>query len=118
MPRRATSTHSDSPGTTPAARTTGISRRSTGGVPSPPLDERPPTALELALQHHRGPLIVLLILFPVACWAWIVAMARDMYGPMAGASAWMMIPRWDASHVLLLCLMWVVMMAGMMLPSA
>ena len=85
---------------------------------SPPLDERPPTTLELALQHDRAPLIVLLILFPVACWAWIVAMARDMYGPMTGASAWMMTLRWDARHILLLWLMWAVMMAGMMLPSA
>jgi predicted metal-binding membrane protein len=59
----------------------------------------------------------LLILFPVACWAWIVAMARDMYGPMTGASAWMMTLRWDARHVVLLWLMWAVMMAGMMLPS-
>lgn len=95
-----------------------ISHRSTGGVPSPALDEHPPTALELALQHHCGPFIVLLILFPVACWAWIVAMARDMYGPMTGASAWMMALRWDTRHVLLLWLMWAVMMAGMMLPSA
>jgi predicted metal-binding membrane protein len=87
-------------------------------VPSPALDERPPTALELGLQHHRGPLIVLLILCPAVCWAWIVALARDMYGPMTGASAWMMTLRWDARHVVLLWLMWAVMMAGMMLPSA
>jgi predicted metal-binding membrane protein len=87
-------------------------------VPSPVVEERPPTALELALQHHRGPFIVLLILFPVVCWAWIVVMARDMYGPMTGASAWMMTPRWDMHHVLLLWLMWAVMMVGMMLPSA
>jgi predicted metal-binding membrane protein len=87
-------------------------------VPSPPLDERPPTALELALHDHRGPLAILLILFPVVCWAWIVALARDMYGPMTGASAWMMTPRWDARHSALLWLMWAVMMAGMMLPSA
>jgi predicted metal-binding membrane protein len=59
-----------------------------------------------------------LILVPVACWVWIVVLARDMYGPMTGASAWMMSLRWDASHVLLLWLMWAVMMAGMMLPSA
>jgi predicted metal-binding membrane protein len=77
-----------------------------------------PTALELALQHHRGALIVLLILFPLACWAWIVVLARDMYGPMTGASAWMMTLRWDVHHALLLWLMWAVMMAGMMLPSA
>jgi predicted metal-binding membrane protein len=87
-------------------------------VPSTVVDERPPTALELALQHHRGPFIVLLILFPVVCWAWIVVMARDMYGPMTGASAWMMTLKWDVRHVLLLWTMWAVMMAGMMLPSA
>ena len=45
-------------------------------------------------------------------------MARDMYGPMTGASAWMMTPRWDAPHLLLLWAMWAVMMTGMMLPSA
>jgi len=87
-------------------------------VPSPAPDERPPTALELAVQDHRGPLIILLILLPVVCWAWIVVLARDMYGPMTGVSAWMMTLRWDAHHILLLWLMWAVMMAGMMLPSA
>ena len=51
-------------------------------------------------------------------WAWIVPMARDMYGPMTGASAWMMRSTWDAPHLLLLWLMWAVMMAAMMLPSA
>lgn len=51
-------------------------------------------------------------------WAWIVPMARDMYGPMTGASAWMMRSTWDAQHLLLLWLMWAVMMAAMMLPSA
>src|SRR5687768_14376354 len=98
--------------------TTAISHRSTGGVPNPLVDEHPPTALELTLQQHRGPLVVLLIFLPLACWAWIVVLARDMYGPMTGASAWMMTLRWDVSHVLLLWLMWAVMMAGMMLPSA
>jgi predicted metal-binding membrane protein len=87
-------------------------------VPSPALDERPPTAIELALQDQRGPLIVALILVPLVCWAWIVVLARDMYGSMTGASAWMMTLRWDARHILLLWLMWAVMMAGMMLPSA
>jgi predicted metal-binding membrane protein len=45
-------------------------------------------------------------------------MARDMYGPMTGASAWMMTLQWDAAHVLLLWMMWAAMMAAMMLPSA
>lgn len=95
-----------------------ISRHSAGGVPSPVVNEHPPTALELALRHHRGPFTVILILVPLACWAWIVVLARDMYGPMTGASAWMMTVRWDAPRILLLWLMWAVMMAGMMLPSA
>jgi predicted metal-binding membrane protein len=45
-------------------------------------------------------------------------MARDMYGPMTGASSWMMTAVWDARHLALLCAMWAVMMVGMMLPSA
>jgi len=60
----------------------------------------------------------MLILVPLVCWAWIAIMARDMYGPMTGASAWTMTPRWDAPHLLLLWTMWAVMMIGMMLPSA
>lgn len=67
----------------------------------------------------RSPtLIALLILAPLVCWLWIIAMAQDMYGPMTGASAWMMTPVWDAPHLLLLWAMWAVMMTGMMLPSA
>ena len=42
--RRATSTRSAWPGTMRAGRTTATSRRSTGGVPNPVVDERPPTA--------------------------------------------------------------------------
>lgn len=45
-------------------------------------------------------------------------MARDMYGAMDGSSAWMMTHTWDFSHLALLFAMWVVMMVGMMLPSA
>jgi predicted metal-binding membrane protein len=69
-------------------------------------------------SERPATLIVLLVLFPLVCWAWIVVMARDMYGPMTGASAWMMTPRWDAPHLALLWAMWAVMMTGMMLPSA
>ena len=60
----------------------------------------------------------MLVALPAAAWIWIVAMARDMYGPMTGASAWMMTSRWDPPHVLLLFAMWAAMMAAMMLPSA
>lgn len=76
------------------------------------------TSLESLLRRDRwlvgGALLVAIAL----CWAWIVPMARDMYGEMTGASAWMMTNDWDAMHLALLFAMWVVMMAGMMLPSA
>jgi predicted metal-binding membrane protein len=61
---------------------------------------------------------VLGVLLPLVCWSWIVVMARDMYGPMTGASRWMMTAAWDGPYLFLLWLMWAVMMIGMMLPSA
>ena len=70
------------------------------------------------MRHDRVPLLVILVLVPVLSWMWIVIMARDMYGPMTGASAWMMTAHWDAPHLLLLWAMWSVMMTAMMLPSA
>jgi predicted metal-binding membrane protein len=85
--------------------------------PSAARNERPPTILESALRYDRTRAIVLLVLLPLVSWIWIVAMARDMYGPMTGASAWMMTAIWDVPH-LLLWAMWAVMMTGMMLPSA
>jgi predicted metal-binding membrane protein len=66
---------------------------------------RPGTAIGLLIVAALG-------------WAWIVPMARDMYGPMTGTSAWMMTSTWDARHLFLLWLMWAVMMASMMIPSA
>ena len=80
--------------------------------------ERPLTLLEHALRHDRAALLVILVLTPVLSWLWIGVMARDMYGPMTGASAWMMTTNWDAAHLLLLWAMWSVMMTAMMLPSA
>jgi predicted metal-binding membrane protein len=76
------------------------------------------TLLELTVRHERRVLIAALIAVPVLCWAWIIPMARDMYGAMAGPSAWMMTGAWDARHTSLLAAMWIVMMVGMMLPSA
>jgi predicted metal-binding membrane protein len=99
-------------------------RRSRGATPndtdaSPVLPaERPLTLIEHALRHDRATLLVLLVLTPALSWMWIVMMARDMYGPMTGPSAWMMRSDWDAPHLLLLWAMWSVMMTAMMLPSA
>jgi predicted metal-binding membrane protein len=80
--------------------------------------DRPPTILESGLRRDRASAVVLLIVLPLVCWLWIVVMARDMDGPMTGASAWMMTAVWDVPHLTLLWAMWAVMMAGMMLPSA
>jgi hypothetical protein len=78
-------------------------------------DKRPITRLESALRYDHAPLLVLL---PLVSWIWIVVIARGMYGPRTGASAWMMSAMWDVPHLLLLWAMWAVMMAAMMLPSA
>lgn len=77
-----------------------------------------PTLLESALKRDRVTLAIVLLGIPLACWLWVVLMARDMYGPMTGPSAWMMTMRWDTPHVVLLWGMWAAMMAAMMLPSA
>jgi len=76
------------------------------------------TLAERTFLHDRAALVATLVVLPLACWAWIVPMARDMYGAMSGPSAWMMTTVWDTPHLLLLLAMWVAMMAGMMLPSA
>jgi predicted metal-binding membrane protein len=76
------------------------------------------TLVETALRRERFVTATLLVVVPLACWTWIAFMARDMYGSMEGASAWMMTPAWDATHLLLLWAMWVVMMTAMMLPSS
>jgi predicted metal-binding membrane protein len=70
------------------------------------------------MTARAWPIVALLVLVPLVSWAWIVVLARDMYGPMTGASAWMMTPMWDAPHLALLWAMWAVMMTAMMLPSA
>jgi predicted metal-binding membrane protein len=80
--------------------------------------ERPQTLLESVVRCERTSVVVLLVVLPLLSWAWIAVMARDMYGPMTGASAWMMTVQWDLSHLLLLWAMWAVMMIGMMLPTA
>lgn len=54
----------------------------------------------------------------VCAWAYVARTSFDMYGRMDGPAAWMMEGRWDARYILLIFVMWVVMMVGMMLPSA
>jgi predicted metal-binding membrane protein len=76
------------------------------------------TLIESMARHERRVLVAALVAVPLVCWAWIVPMARDMYGSMSGLSAWMMAPVWDIRHMALLAAMWIVMMIGMMTPSA
>jgi len=76
------------------------------------------TAIESLLRRDRWVVAGALTVATALCWVWIVPMARDMYGTMTGWSAWMMTPVWDLPHSILLFAMWVVMMAGMMLPTA
>ena len=81
-------------------------------------ERQSPTLLETALLNDRRVMLVVLGAIPLAAWPWIVLMARDMYGPMNGAAAWMMTTAWSWPHVLLLVAMWAVMMTAMMLPTA
>ena len=76
------------------------------------------TVVESIVGHERRVLTAAIVVVPLLCWAWIVPMARDMSGPMTGASAWMMTPVWDLRHTTLLAAMWIVMMVGMMTPAA
>ncbi len=76
------------------------------------------TPLEALLRRGRWLAGGALLGVTILCWVWIVVMARDMYGTMTGASAWMMAGVWDFRHLVLLFAMWAAMMAGMMLPSA
>jgi predicted metal-binding membrane protein len=76
------------------------------------------TLLETALRNDWRVMLLVLGVVPMTAWLWIVLLARDMYGPMNGAAAWMMTAAWTWPHVLLLVAMWVVMMTAMMLPTA
>jgi PAS domain S-box-containing protein len=62
--------------------------------------------------------MVLFCAITAASWLSIFAVSHDVYGPINGLSASMMATRWDATHAFLIWIMWAVMMAGMMLPSA
>jgi predicted metal-binding membrane protein len=74
--------------------------------------------IESAARHPRAAVLLLLVVTLVPAWAWIAAMAVNMYGSMQGAAAWMMSSTWDWPRVFLLWAMWAVMMAAMMLPAA
>ena len=78
----------------------------------------PDTTVEVLLRRERLWILTGLAAACLTCWAWIVPMALDMYGPMHGASSWMMGDTLLLRYGTLLFAMWTAMMAGMMLPSA
>ena len=59
------------------------------------------TLVEAAVRHERRVLVAALIAIPALCAAWIVPMARDMYGAMNGPSAWMMTRRWGCRWLII-----------------
>jgi predicted metal-binding membrane protein len=74
--------------------------------------------LQALLARERTAVIAGLAGATALSWLYLVPVSRDMYGAMHGLSAWMMQADWDARYFVLIFLMWVVMMLGMMLPSA
>ncbi|TAJ54722.1 MAG: DUF2182 domain-containing protein [Nevskiaceae bacterium] len=74
--------------------------------------------IEAALKRDRALVLAGLVLAVSLSWLYLVLASRDMYGPMDGLSAWMMTAAWDPEYSVLIFAMWVVMMIGMMLPSA
>ncbi len=76
------------------------------------------SALERALAWDRNFVLAGIAGVTLLSWIYISRMALDMYGDMTGPSAWMMQASWTPAYALLSLLMWIVMMAGMMLPSA
>ncbi|MGH8457540.1 MAG: DUF2182 domain-containing protein, partial [Stenotrophobium sp.] len=81
-------------------------------------DNASSTALEGLLQRDRWWVLAGLTATVALCWFYLVPMSLDMYGGMSGPSRWMMVGSWDGRYFSLMLLMWAVMMAGMMLPSA
>ena len=73
--------------------------------------------IERALRRDRVLVVSCLLLAVVLSWAWLLAGAGmmqemgDMLMPMSSGP-------WTAGHALLVLVMWAVMMAAMMLPSA
>jgi predicted metal-binding membrane protein len=81
---------------------------------SPPTDELPRLA---ALVAGGWWLTAAVLAFSVAAWGLLTWLAVDMGNPLF---EWTMpdSPSWNASNVVSILLMWAVMMAAMMLPSA
>lgn len=54
----------------------------------------------------------------ILCWIYLILMARDMSMPKHTDIAVLQIKQWSAGYFRMMLSMWVIMMVGMMLPSA
>ena len=74
----------------------------------------PPTAS--AIRRDRVVILIAIVLATVIAWSWLINMARDMTSaPMMGMPA---MDPWALGNLISMVIMWVIMMVGMMLPSA
>jgi predicted metal-binding membrane protein len=76
------------------------------------------TAAESSARRDRRLILSGIGLVAALSWLYVIPAARDMYGSMSGLASWMMHDDWTARYGLLVFLMWTVMMAAMMLPTA
>jgi predicted metal-binding membrane protein len=71
----------------------------------------------IALDRARGAVVVGLVAFTAASWAYLGFLTTQM-GDMSSVLAMPMTSAWSPTQTLLMVTMWAVMMAAMMLPSA
>lgn len=79
------------------------------------------SALEAILKRDRAIVLAGLIGVTAVCWAYLIAMATamgDMPQSMGEAVAMTRVRAWSLTDFTLMFVMWVVMMIGMMVPSA
>ena len=67
--------------------------------------------------RDRLPILAILAVISLLCWAYLVDMAFGMDRMMMSRSM-MEIPIWTSSYFVAMLLMWIIMMVGMMIPSA
>ena len=71
----------------------------------------------MLLASRQAPTVFLVLLFAGLCWAILAWLVIDMCHPIAMMTM-PMSPEWSTSNFIAVFLMWAIMMAAMMLPSA
>jgi hypothetical protein len=76
-----------------------------------------PVVLSSLLRHDRALVLAGLIAVIVLSWVWLLTGAGPKMD-MGGGQIMLMAPPWTAQYAAMIFLMWIIMMAAMMLPSA